>query len=415
MGRQVVVTGIGVVSSPGVGKDRFWAGLVSGKSFIRPITRLDSSHIRVRIASEIDDTLLRPFLTPEQPENENRILLYATIAAQLALDDGQFSADDLPAERRGIVLGTSTGPTPKAVAEYYLEGKRRAPLQEDERQSAAWMGGFPAHVVRTLGLKHGFQGYSNVVSTGCAAGADAIGLAAEAISWGLSDAMLAVGAEAPIELHTILAFDSIRALSHRNDDPAHASRPFDRDRDGFVMGEGAAVLLLEEKGQALLRGAKMYGEIRSYATTTDANHVTAPREDLLKATMAVERALELGGAEPQDVDYVSAHATSTPIGDKLETQLVKNVLGRRAYQVPVSSLKSIIGHSSGAAGAMQAAANCLILEHQVIFPTVNLESPDPECDLDYVPNEARPAQVNCILQQSFGFSGKNSILLLSKA
>src|SRR5215216_4468676 len=304
MQRQVVVTGIGVVSSPGVGKDRFWAGLVSGKSFIRPMTRLDSSSIRVHIASEIDDAILRPYLNPEGPENGNRILLYAAIAAQLAIEDSQFSPDDLPADRRGIVLGTSTGPTPMAVAEYYLEGKRRAPLQEDERQSASWMAGFPAHVVRTLGLKHGFQGYSNVVSTGCAAGADAVGLATEAINWGLSDVMLAVGAEAPIEFHTILAFDSIRALSHRNDDPAHASRPFDRERDGFVMGEGAAVLMLEEKGHALLRGAKIYGEIRSYATTTDANHVTAPREDLLKATLAVERALQLGGVRPEEVDYV---------------------------------------------------------------------------------------------------------------
>jgi 3-oxoacyl-(acyl-carrier-protein) synthase len=415
MQRQVVVTGIGVVSSPGAGKDRFWAGLVSGKSFIRPLTRFDSSGIRVHIASEIDDAILRPYLNPERPEIENRILLYAGIATQLAIEDSRFSPDDLPAHRRGIVLGTSTGPTPMAVAEYYLEGKRRAPLPEGAERSASWMSGFPAHVVRMMGLKHGFQGYSNVVSTGCAAGADAVGLATEAISWGLSDVMMAIGAEAPIELHTILAFDSIRALSHRNEDPAHASRPFDRERDGFVIGEGAAVLMLEEKGHALLRGANIYGEIRGYATTTDANHVTAPREDLLKATLAVQRALDLGGVRPEEVDYVSAHATSTPIGDRLETQLVKNVLGRRAYQVPVSSLKSIIGHSSGAAGALQAAANCMILEHQVIFPTVNLECPDPECDLDYVPNEARPARVNCILQQSFGFSGKNSILVLSRA
>jgi 3-oxoacyl-[acyl-carrier-protein] synthase II len=277
------------------------------------------------------------------------------------------------------------------------------------------MSGFPAHVVRTIGLNHGFDGYSNVVSTGCAAGADAVGMAAEAISWGMSDMMLAIGAESPIELHTILAFDSIRALSHRNDDPVRASRPFDRERDGFVLGEGAATLVLEEKGHALLRGARIYGEIRGYATTTDANHVTAPREDLLKSTLAAQRALEFGGVRPEEVDYVSAHATSTPIGDGLETQLVKNVLGRRAYQVPISSLKSIIGHSSGAAGAMQAAANCLILEHQVIFPTVNLEFADPDCDLDYVPNEPRPARVDCILQQSFGFSGKNSILVMSRA
>ena len=414
MKRQVVVTGIGMVSSAGSGKERFWAGLLSGNSFIRRITRIDSSQMRVQIASEIDDDILRPYLNLESSENENRTLLYAMIAAQWALEDSQFCPDDLPSDRRGIVLGTSTGPTPAAVVEYYGEGKRRGPLREEELESASWMSGFPAHVARTVGIKHGFLGYSNVVSTGCAAGADAVGMAAEAISWGMSDMMLAIGAESPIEINTILAFDGIRALSHRNDDPGHASRPFDRERDGFVLGEGAATLVLEEKGHALLRGARIYGEIRGYATTTDANHVTAPREDLLKATLAAHRALELGSLRPEDVDYVSAHATSTPIGDRLETQLVKNVLGRRAYQVPISSIKSIIGHCSGAAGAMQAAANCLILEHQVIFPTVNLEFSDPECDLDYVPNEARPASVNCILQQSFGFSGKNSILVMSR-
>lgn len=413
MQREVVITGIGVVSSAGIGKDRFWGGLLSGKSFIRRITRLDSSKLRVHIASEIDDDEIRPYLKSERPESGNRILLYAEIAAQLALDDSQFCTDDVSPDRRGIVLGTSTGPTPIAVTEYLAEGKRRGPLPEDE-QFAFWMSGFPAHVVRCIALKHGFHGYSNVVSTGCAAGADAVGIAAESISWGFSDVMLAIGAEAPIEFHTILAFDSIRALSHQNDEPSQASRPFDRNRDGFVLGEGAAVLLLEEKGHALVRGARIYGEVKGYATTTDANHLTAPREDLLKATMAVQRALQLAGLRPDDVDYVSAHATATPIGDRLETQLVKKVLGRRAFKVPISSLKSIIGHSSGAAGAMQAAANCLILEHQVIFPTVNLECPDPECDLDYVPNKPRSASINCILEQSFGFSGKNSILVLTK-
>jgi 3-oxoacyl-[acyl-carrier-protein] synthase II len=417
MNRRAVVTGIGVISSPGAGKDKYWSGIISGRSFIRRITRFDASLTSVKIASEIDDAILQPFLTQaESPVDslENRILLYTAIAARLALNDSQITTDDFQAERGGIVLGTSTGPTPAAVTAFYRTKDRTEQKNRCDR-SQLWMHGFPAYLVRSLSLEHGLRGYCNVVSTGCAAGADAIGVAMEAISWGLSDVMLAIGAEAPIEPSTIQAFDNIRALSHCNDDPEHASRPFDLKRDGFVIGEGAAVLVLEEKGQALLRGAKIYGEISGYTTTSDAHHMTAPRDDLAKATLAARRALHQAGVAAEDVDYVSAHATSTPIGDKLETQLVKNVLGRAAYKVPISSLKSIIGHSSGAAGAMQAAANCLILENQVIFPTVNLEFPDPECDLDYVPNKPRAARVECILQQTFGFSGKNSLLVLSKA
>jgi 3-oxoacyl-(acyl-carrier-protein) synthase len=412
MQRRVVVTGIGVVASPGVGKEKFWAGITSGKSFVRPITRFDCSGMRVQIASEIDDSVLLPYLHRDDSSMENRILSYSTIAAHLALEDSQITADELSPDRCGIVLGTSTGPT---VAALYSGKRRHTDAAQNDHRSDAWMEPFPAHIVRDLSRRHRFQGFCSVVSTGCAAGADAVGVAMEAISWGLSDIMVAVGAEAPIESHTIQAFDNIRALSHRNSDPEQASRPFDRERDGFVIGEGAAVLVLEERDRALLRGAKMYGEIKGYCTTTDAYHVTAPREDLAKATLAVRHALQQAEVQPEDVDYVSAHATSTPVGDRLETQLIKNVLGARAYQIPVSSLKSIIGHSSGAAGAIQAVANFLILEHQVIIPTVNLDYPDPSCDLDYVAKKARPATVHCILQQTFGFSGKNSVLVLAKA
>jgi len=415
MNRRVVVTGIGVIASPGAGKEQFWAGITSGKSFVRRITRFDASPMRVQIASEIDDAILRPFVKEGDWPTDNRISLYTAIAARLALEDSRLTADDFAPDRGGVVLGTSTGPTPAALTAFYTRQNGSNGHRKGDGAAGAWMHGFPAGLVRELSLRHGLRGYCNVVSTGCAAGADAIGVASEAVNWGLSDVMLAVGAEAAVEPSTIQAFDNIRALSHRNDDPDHASRPFERDRDGFVIGEGAAVLVLEEKGQALLRGARIYGEIRGYCTTTDASHMTAPREDLSKATLAARRALQLADAQPQDVDYVSAHATSTPVGDRLETQLVKNVFGPRAYEICVSSLKSIIGHSSGAAGAMQAAANFLMLQHQVLMPTVNLENPDPECDLDYVANQSRPARLRCILQQTFGFSGKNSMLVLSKA
>lgn len=414
MTRRVVVTGLGVVAAPGVGKERFWAGITSGRSFVRPLTRFDASRMKVRIAAEIEDEQLSPYLDGAPLTLENRIFAYTRIAADLAIEDSELRLDELRPDRCGVVLGTSTGPTPATLASFYETlllgggegGNGKGPL--------SWMSGFPAALVRYLEVKHGVHGFSTVVSTGCAAGNDAIGIAMEAVSWGLADLVLAVGAEAPIERHTVQAFDNIRALSHYNDDPEHASRPFDRDRDGFVLGEGAVVLVLEERGHALLRGAKSYGEIKGYATTTDAYHVTAPCEDLAKASLAVRRALRQAEVEPEDVDYISAHATSTPLGDTVETNLVKSVFGPRAYGIPMSSLKSIMGHSSGAAGALQAAANLLILEHQMIIPTVNLSEPDPDCDLDYVPNTARRADVRCILQQTFGFSGKNSILVFAK-
>jgi 3-oxoacyl-[acyl-carrier-protein] synthase II len=415
MRRRVVVTGLGVVASPGVGKERFWAGITSGQSFVGPLTRFDASRMKVRIASEIQDDQLAPYLNGDTLTLANRSLAYTRIAADLALGDSELRLEEVRPERCGVVLGTSTGPTPASLAAFYealLLGGRD---DGDSPGPLSWMAGFPSALVRHLELEYGAHGFSTVVSTGCAAGGDAIGVASEAVSWGLADVVLAVGAEAPIERHTIQAFDNIRALSHCNDDPEHASRPFDRERDGFVIGEGAVVLVLEERGHALLRGARVYGEVRGYATTTDAYHVTAPCEDLEKASLAVRRALEQADLGPEDVDYVSAHATSTPLGDTVETNLIKNVFGERAYEIPVSSLKSIMGHPSGAAGAMQAAANLLTLENQMLIPTVNLSQPDPDCDLDYVANTARPAVVDCIVQQTFGFSGKNSILVFAKA
>lgn len=414
MDRRVAITGLGVVASPGVGKERFWEGITSGRSFVGPLTRFDASRMKVQIASEIQDEQLAPWIDGMPLTLANRIFHYARIATELALADSELPVGEQRPERCGVVLGTSTGPTPAAVSSFYESLVLGKGTDDGVPGSLSWMGGFPAGLVHYLAQSFGARGFSTVTSTGCAAGGDAIGVAAEAVSWGLADTVLAVGAEAPIERHTVQAFDNIRALSHNNGDPRHASRPFDRDRDGFVIGEGAVVLVLEERGRALLRGAKVYGEVRGYATTTDAYHVTAPCEDLQKASLAVRRALREAGLGPRDIDYISAHATSTPLGDKVETELIKNVFGERAYAIPVSSLKSIMGHSSGAAGAMQAAANLLMLEHQVLMPTVNLDSPDPECDLDYVPNRPRPAALTNVVQQTFGFSGKNTILVLGK-
>jgi 3-oxoacyl-[acyl-carrier-protein] synthase II len=412
-GRRVAVTGIGVVSSAGIGKDRFWAGITSGRSFVRSITRFDASRGRVQIASEIDDEDLSPFVDGRVLAMPERFSSYAQLAARLAFEDSAITAETIPAERAAIILGTSVGPV-TAVGTAYVQGLLPS-CDELDNGVPGWTEGFPGRVLWALSVRHGFHGPSATVSTGCAAGADAVGVATESIRWGRSDVALAIGAEAPIEPVSVQAFDKIRTLSRRNDAPAQASRPFDRARDGFVLGEGAAALILEEMEHAVARGARVQGEVLAYATTTDAYHMVAPREDSAKAEIAVRRALALAGLEPEDVDYISAHATSTPLGDVVETRLIKKVFGKRAYAIPVGAIKSIIGHQSGGAGAMQAAANVLTLQHQVLYPTVNLDTPDPECDLDYVAHRARQAKVDCVVQQSFAFSGKNTALVFARS
>jgi 3-oxoacyl-[acyl-carrier-protein] synthase II len=407
---RVVVTGLGLVSSAGIGKEDFWTGMTSGRSFIRRITRFDPSRLAVQIASEIDDSILEPHVGGAVPTLENRILLYTDIASDLALADSALDSGDL-ASHGGVVVGTSVGPS-VAAGLAFVEGRT---LNEETGDPESWAGGFPGGLSRRVCRRFNMNGPATVVSTGCASGADAIGVAFEAIRWGRADVMLAVGVEAPIEPLTINAFDALGALSHRNDEPARASRPFDKDRDGFVLGEGAAVLTLECLDRAMDRGAHIYGEIRGYATTLDSYHMTAPRHDLSKATIAVREALRMSGVGPADIDYVSAHATSTPLGDLVETRLVKRVFGERAYDIPMSSTKSVIGHQSGGAGVFQAATSLLSLEHQVLVPTVNLDVCGKDCDLDYVPGAARSTAVRCILQQTFGFSGKNSAIVIARA
>jgi 3-oxoacyl-[acyl-carrier-protein] synthase II len=408
---RVVVTGLGLVSSAGIGHRSFWEGMTAGNSYVRRITRFDASQMPVQIASEIDDSLLAPHLNGVVPTIDNRIFLYADIAGELAYQDSGLTPADLDSRRAGVVVGTSVGPSLNAAVAY-MEGRDTG--QNGSSGAGQWTRPFPAELGRRLNRRFKLQGFSAVVSTGCASGADAVGVALEAVQWGQSDVIFAMGVEAPIEPLTINAFDAVGALSHCNHDPAHASRPFDKDRDGFILGEGAAVLVMERLEHAVARGARIYGEVRGYGTTTDAYHMTAPRHDLSKAVIAVRKALAAAGVTPDDIDYISAHATSTPLGDLIETRLIKRVFGERAYSVPVSSTKSIIGHQSGGSGAFQAAANLLMLQYQKLIPTVNLQVSGKDCDLDYVASKVRPAKVDCVLQQTFGFSGKNSALVIAK-
>lgn len=444
MQRRVVVTGIGVVSSAGIGKEKFWDGITSGKSFVKRISRFDTTGMKVQIASEIDDQDLAPYLSPEGPQVaasgmdgpfvtglddgdyvtyaqhestlallntrygqasqvKNRASLFGNLVAQQALADSQIELDNIPPHKRGVLVGTTLGPSVEAIR-LLFQGHR----------FDNWADVFPAGIARAIARRHRLQGFCQTVSTGCTAGTDAIGMAMEAIQWRHSDMMLVVGTDACIDPFVIQSFDNIGALSRCNDDPERASRPFDKNRDGFVMSEGAAGLVLEELGHALLREAPIYGEIKGYSTTTDAYHMVAPLDCHEVAEIAVSQALELANIQPEDVSYVSAHAASTPVGDAAETQLIKRVLGKHAYKIPVSSTKSITGHQVGSAGSIQAVANLLMLERQVLIPTLNLEERDHECDLDYVSDHPRAAVVQTILQHTFAFSGKNSVLVWSK-
>jgi 3-oxoacyl-[acyl-carrier-protein] synthase II len=444
MQRRVVVTGIGVVSSAGIGKEKFWDGLTSGTSFIRRIQRFDPTGMKVQIASEIEDKDLLPYVPREParidssemaaafaagrgdsglvtyaqhegtlsllnkrytqgPQVENRAALFGMIVAQQAMEDSQILAETIPRNRRGVVVGTTLGPSVEAIR-----------LLFQGHKFGNWADVFPAGIGRAISRRYHLQGFCQTISSGCSAGTDAIGMAMESIQWNHSDMMLVVGTDACIDPFVIQSFDNIGALSHCNHDPEHASRPFDKDRDGFVMSEGAAGLVLEEMGHALLREAPIYGEIKGYATTTDAYHMVAPLDSHEVAAIAVGQALHLANLQPEDVSYVSAHAASTPVGDAAETRLIKNTFGKHAYKIPVSSTKSITGHQVGSAGSIQAVANLLMLERQTLIPTLNIEASDPECDLDYVPDRPRAASVETILQHTFAFSGKNSALVFSK-
>lgn len=408
---RIVVTGLGIVSAAGIGPAAFWAGMTAGRSFVRRITRFDSSQLAVRIAAEIDDALLAPHVKGVIPAVDDRIFCYSALASAQALADSGLTPDVLEPLRSGVIVGTSVGPSLNAAVAFMNGGDDE---NGDGQPRAGWRS-FPAGLSQHLTKRLKLHGLSAVVSTGCASGADAIGMAFETIQWGQADVMFAMGTESPIDPMTINAFDALGALSRCNDDPEHASRPFDENRDGFVLGEGAAVLVLERLDRAQARRARIYGEVRGYATTSDAFHMTSPRHDLSKATLAVRKALHGAGVTTADVDYISAHATSTPLGDVIETRLAKRVFGDRAYDIPISSTKSVVGHQSGGAGTFQGVANLLTLQHQQLVPTANLATCGKHCDLDYVPGTARGANVRCILQHTFGFSGKNTALVYAHA
>ncbi|BAS27465.1 beta-ketoacyl-ACP synthase II [Limnochorda pilosa] len=404
--RRVVVTGLGAVTPLGIGVPAYWDGLVSGRSGVGAITRFDASGLPTRIAAEVKGFDPLSYVDRKRARHLDRFAQFAIAAALEARDQSGVRVDERP-ERVGVVIGSGIGgmETFETQHQNMLE---RGP----DRVSPFFVPMMIANMAAgEVSIELGARGYIDCPVTACATGANAIGEAYRAIARGDADVVFAGGTEAGITPLTVAGFSSARAISTRNEEPERASRPFDRDRDGFVLAEGAAVLVLEELEHARRRNASVLAEIAGYASVADAYHVTAPDPDARGATEALRTVLRQAGCNPDQVGYINAHGTSTVYNDRSETLAIKKAMGDVAYRVAVSSTKSMTGHMLGAAGAAEAIAAVLAMDRGVIPPTINLEHADPECDLDYVPGEAREQAVRVSISNSFGFGGHNVVLL----
>ncbi len=404
--RRVVVTGLGLVSPLGTGVEKTWEGLVNGRSGIRPIARFPAAEHTTRIAGEVKDFRAEDHVDRKEARRMDLFTQYAVAAARMALSASGLVIDEANADRVGVVVGSGIGgmstweETASVVA---TKGVRRISPFFVPQMIINMAAG-------QISILTGARGPNWGTVSACATGAHAIGEAARTIQYGDADAVIAGGAEASVTPMGIGGFCAMRALSTRNDEPERASRPFDRDRDGFVVAEGAGILMLEALDHALARGAPILAEFAGYAASSDAHHITAPPEDGAGAARCMRRALVDAGADPSAVGYVNAHGTSTPPGDPSETAAIKAVFGDHARRLAVSSTKSMTGHMLGAAGGAEAAITVLALQRGILPPTINLENPDPACDLDYVPNAARETKVDLALSNSFGFGGTNAVL-----
>jgi len=409
-GRRVVITGIGLLSPLGIGAQKNWQGLVEGKSGIGLISRFDASSYPTRIAGEVKNFDPLEFIDKKEVRKMDLFIQFALAAAHLAVEDSSLELGALEGDRCGVYIGSGIGGISS------IEENHRILLSKGpDRVSPFFLiASIINEAAGQVSIRYRAKGPNSATATACSTSTHAIGDSFRIIARGDADLMLAGGSEAPISPLGVAGFCAMRALSTRNDEPEKASRPFDAKRDGFVMGEGAGILVLEELGMALKRGTKIYAEIIGYGMSGDAYHVTAPSVDGGGAMSAMQRAIEDAGISPQEVSYINAHGTSTPYNDKIETLAVKGVFGEHAYRIGINSTKSMIGHLLGAAGAAEAIISALALKNQIMPPTINYEYPDPECDLDYVPNKARPAEIVYALSNSFGFGGTNGTLLLRR-
>ncbi|MGP3922553.1 beta-ketoacyl-[acyl-carrier-protein] synthase family protein [Streptomyces sp. 8N616] len=415
-GRRVVITGIGVIAPGGVGTKNFWSLLTDGRTATRRISSFDPSPFRSQVAAEADFDPDLHGLTPQEVRRMDRAAQFAVVTAREAVADSGLEFAGLDPYRTGVTIGSAVGATTGLDWEYRTVSDSGRLDLVDHEYAVPHLYNYlvPSSFAAEVAWAVGAEGPSTVVSTGCTSGLDAVGHATELIREGTADVMVAGATDAPISPITVACFDAIKATTPRNDDPEHASRPFDGTRNGFVLGEGAAVFVLEELEGARRRGARIYAEIAGFASRCNAFHMTGLRPDGREMAEAIRVALDEARLNPQDIDYINAHGSGTKQNDRHETAAFKRSLGEHAYRAPVSSIKSMVGHSLGAIGSIEIAASALAMEHGVVPPTANLHTPDPECDLDYVPLTAREWQTDTVLSVGSGFGGFQSATVLAR-
>jgi len=408
--RRVVITGLGVISPVGTGIEKFWKSLLDGQSGIGPITRFDASELPARIAGEVKDFQVENYIDKKEARRMDLFTQYAVAAAKMAVEDSGMDFNQIDANRVGVILGSGIGGIET------FEEQCKVLVNKGPNRVSPFM--VPMMIVNMaagqISIHLGAKGPNITVVSACASGTNAVGDAFKLIERGDADVAICGGTEASITPLAVSGFCSMKALSTRNDEPTKASRPFDKERDGFVMGEGSAILILESLEHAQKRGTKIYAEVLGYGATADAHHITAPAPEGEGAARSMWMALNDAGLKPEQIDYINAHGTSTELNDKFETLAIKKVFGEAAGQLMVSSTKSMTGHLLGAAGALELAVSALALKEGEIPPTINYENPDPDCDLDYVPNVKREKEIKYALSNSLGFGGHNATVILGK-
>ena len=416
MSRRAVITGVGAVAPGGIGKKAYWDLLAAGRSATRAITHFDASPYRSRMAAEADFDPVREGLSQQEIRRLDRAAMFAVVAGREAVADSGLTFAKLDPTRLGVALGSAVGCTTSLEREYIVGSDVGNKWEVDQTYAVPHLYDYftPSSMAAELAYLVGAEGPVNVVSTGCTSGLDSVGYAAELIAEGTADVIVTGGTEAPLSPITVVCFDVIRASSTRNDDPNTACRPFDKSRDGLVLGEGSAIIILEELEHARKRGAHIYAEVAGFASRCNAYHMTGLHPDGKEMAEAINAAMTQAKAEPTSVGYINAHGSGTKQNDRHETAAFKRSLGQHAYATPVSGFKSMIGHSLGAIGSLEIVGSLLAIEEGVIPPTANLHEPDPECDLDYVPLVAREAQVDTVLTVGSGFGGFQSAMVLRR-
>ncbi|NLA75334.1 MAG: beta-ketoacyl-ACP synthase II [Deltaproteobacteria bacterium] len=407
MKRRVVITGLGMVTPLGTGVEKNWESLCSGRSVIGPVTRFDTSDFKSKIAAEVTDFQAEDFIDKQQLRRFDVFIHYGLASARMAMEDSGLKIGPENSNRVGCLTGSGLGGLSM------IESFHKTLLEKGPGRVSPFFipGIIPNMLPGQIAIEYGARGPNSSIETACAASSHAVGESFRLVQDGIADAMITGGAEAVITPLAFAGFCSMKALSTRNDDPKRASRPFDKERDGFIMGEGSGILILEELNHALDRGAKIYAELAGYGLSGDAYHVSAPHPEGDGAVSCMAMAVSSAGLRPEDVDYINAHGTSTSLNDLSETKAVKKYFGEHAYKLAISSTKSMTGHLLGGTGGVEAIYASLTIKNGIIPPTINYEVPDPECDLDYVPNRAREAQVKVAMSNSFGFGGTNASLL----